>query len=331
MDLNKHILTYCEVVNGLLSEGSKELLGCSRHLANRLAEKLVVVIVGNSSESAVQEAITFGADEVIIASETCLRDFRSDVYVALMTEIINTINPRIILFCHSSTTLDIAPRLAFRLGTSVVMDCVELVIDEAKKVLQRTKPIYGGNVYAVYSDETVPQLAVIRPKSMKMPQPDPSRTGVRIDFQSKLEFDGFQTKVIQTSNDKSDGRKLEAAGFVIGGGRGIGGADAFSLLEELASKFGGSAGATRAVCDNEWAAPSRQIGLTGCVIAPDLYIAVAVSGAAQHMAGCHGAGTIVAINTDEGANIFKDSQYGVVGDWREVLPAFIDKCLELTE
>lgn len=325
----KGVMIYCEFVEGKLAEISTELLGCGRKLAESLGEGLCAVIVGSGISDSASEAIAFGADRVYVVDDPLLEDYQTDSYVAAMEKVTEEATPQILLMGQTAVGRDLAPKLAFRLDTAATMDCVDLEIDTDSMRLLQTKPVYGGNAHAIYTTECNPQIATVRAKAMTAPEPDSSRHGEIITIDAGIDAETVGTRVLEKVPEQVEGVKLEAAKVVIGGGRGIGGAEEFAQLEELAGMFGGAVGATRAVVDNGWLPSTKQIGLTGKVITPDLYIAIALSGASQHMAGCYSAGTIVAINKDDEANIFKEAEYGVVGDWREVLPGFLEKLKEL--
>jgi electron transfer flavoprotein alpha subunit len=209
------------------------------------------------------------------------------------------------------------------------MGCLELAIDPQSKRLLQTKPVYGGNALAVFVGESFPQIATVRAKAMAPLAPDQSRKGEVITIAAGLDPSAIRAKVVEKVPEKVEGIKLEDAKVVVSGGRGIGNAEGFKQLEELARMMKGAVGATRPPCDNGWVPAGAQIGLTGKIITPDLYIAIALSGSSQHMSGCSGAKTIVAINKDPEANIFREARFGVVGDWKKVLPAFTSKLKEL--
>lgn len=331
MDDFSGVMVYCEVVEGKLTEISTELLGCGRRLADDLGEGLSAVLIGNGVSDSAKETIAFGADRAYIVDDPVLADYRTDSYAAAMEKVTKQAPPQVLIMGQTSVGRDLAPRLAFVLDSAATMDCIDLEIDPDSKRLLQTKPVYGGNAQAIYSTECNPQIATVRAKAMTAPEPDASRHGEVITVDLEISEQAIRTKIIEKAPEQVEGVKLEAAKVVIGGGRGIGGAEDFMQLEELAGIFGGAVGATRAAVDNGWIPSTKQIGLTGKVITPDLYIAVALSGASQHMAGCYSAGTIVAINKDDEANIFKEAEYGVVGDWKEVLPGFLNKLKEFKE
>jgi electron transfer flavoprotein alpha subunit len=193
----------------------------------------------------------------------------------------------------------------------------------------QTKPVYGGNAQAVFVCESYPQIATVRVKAMTPLEKDTSRKGDIITIDAGLDPSAVRTKVMEKVPEKVEGIRLEDAKVVVSGGRGIGSAEGFKQLEELARLLKGAMGASRPPCDNGWVPAGAQIGLTGKIVTPELYIAVALSGSSQHMSGCSGAKAIVAINKDPEANIFREARFGVVGDWKKVIPAFTNKLKEL--
>jgi electron transfer flavoprotein alpha subunit len=222
---------------------------------------------------------------------------------------------------------DLAPRLAARLITAVAMDCIELALEDGR--LLATRPCFGGNAFAQYSFQTSPQMATVRVKAQEPLARDDSRKGEVVKLAAELPADAVRARVVDRRKEKTEGIRLEDAPVVIGGGRGVGGPEGFQDLEQLAAVLGGAVGASRAACDLGWIPVAHQVGLTGKVVTPDLYIAVAISGASQHMAGVSQVKNIVAVNKDPEANIFKASSFGVVGDWKEIVPAFTRKVQEL--
>jgi electron transfer flavoprotein alpha subunit len=326
---NKGVMILGEVIEGNLSSISTELLGCGRQLADELGQELSALLIGSGVGGNAQEAIAYGADKVYVVDDAMLADYQADSYVAAAEKAAKEVNPAIILMGQTSTGSDIAPRLAFRLGSGAILDCVALEIDADSKRLLQTKPVYGGNAQAIYVTDTDPQIATVRAKSMTPLAKDDSRKGEVVNIDAGIDASAVRTKVLDKVKEEVEGIKLEDAAVIVTGGRGIGGEEGFKDLEELAKMLKGAVGATRPACDNGWMPDKAQVGLTGKIVTPDLYIAVGVSGASQHMAGCSGSKTIVAVNKDSEANIFRMAHYGVVGDWKKILPAFKAKVKEL--
>jgi len=327
----KGVLVYCEVNEGKLAVIATEILGCGRKLADELGEGLSAVLVGSGISNSAQEAIAFGADKVYVVDDPLLQDYQTDSYVAITEKVVKQVMPQILILGQTSTGRDLAPRLAFRLETAVSLDCLELAIDPDSKRLLQTKPVYGGNAQAVFTTESNPQIATVRVKAMTPLEQDDSRKGEVIKIDAALDPSAIRTKVLEKIKEEIEGVKLEDATVVVSGGRGIGGPDGFKQLEELAKILKGAVGASRPPCDNEWIATGLQVGLTGKIITPDLYIAVALSGSSQHMSGCSGSKNIVAINKDPEANIVKRARFALVGDWKKVMPSFTSKIKELLE
>ncbi len=325
----KGVMIYCEVSQGKLSAIATELLGCGRKLADDLGQELCAVLVGSNITGLGKEAIASGADKVYEVNDPLLKDYQTDSYAIVMEKVVKQTMPQVLILGQTSIGRDLAPRLAFKLNTTAAMDCVQLAIDPASKQLLQTRPVYGGNALATFTSASYPQIATVRAKAMSPLKPDTSRQGETIAIKADLDPSAIRTKVLEKVPEKVAGIKLEEAEVVIAGGRGIGSADGFKQLEELARVLKGAVGATRPPCDNGWAPDAAQIGLTGKIVTPDLYIGVALSGASQHMTGCAGAKSIIAINKDPEANIFKAAHFGIVEDWKKIIPAFTAKVKEL--
>ena len=323
------VMVHAEAAEGKLASIAAELLGCGREMADELGEEVSAVIVGSGVSSLAQEAFAAGADKVYIVDDDLLKEYQPDAHVTAMEEVVRQAMPGILLIGQTSVGRDLAPRLAFRLETVATMDCIELAIDPGSKRLLRTKPVYGGNAHAVFSSELDPQIATVRAKAMTPLEPDTSRQGEIINIEAGIDESVMRTKILEKIEEEVAGIKLEDAEVVVAGGRGIGNPEGFSQLEELAKVLKGAVGASRPPCDNNWVPDTLQIGLTGKIIAPEVYIAVAISGSSQHLSGCSGSKNIIAINKDAEANIFRQARFGAVGDWKKVLPAFTAKLKEL--
>jgi electron transfer flavoprotein alpha subunit len=321
------VLIFAESSDGALAPITAELLAAARRLGGSLGQPACAALVGSGVAGLAQEAIALGADKVFVADDAQLAEYTTDAYVAAMEQVCREANPAALLFGQTDVGRDLAPRLAFRLGTTVAMDCVELDIQDGK--LAMTRPCYGGAALAVHTSNTMPQIATVRPKSNDPLEKDASRQGEVVTVSISLDPSALRTKLLETMKEEAAGIRLEDADVVVSGGRGIGGPEGFQVLEEIASVLGGAVGATRAACDMGWRPVADQIGLTGKVVGPTLYIAIALSGASQHMAGCTGSKNIIAINRDPEANIFKFARLGIVGDYRQVMPALLEAVKKL--
>jgi len=318
------VLVFGEVTeDGKLASVTGELLGA----AKTLGKPATCALLGAGVEGLAQECAAVGADKVIVVDDPVLKDYQGDAYVAVGERICKETDPLVVLFGQTMLGRDMAPRLAARLDTAVAMDCVELSLEGEK--LLASRPCYGGNARARYSIIGMPQIATLRAKVYDPPPRDGSRQAEVVKQSADVSEDTIRARVTGRTKEEVRGVRLEDATVVVGAGRGMGTPEAVKSLEELAEVLGGAVGATRAVCDLGWYPVSAQVGLTGKVVTPDLYIAVAISGASQHMAGISQVKNIVAINKDPEANIFKAARIGVVGDWKEVIPAFLEKVKEL--
>jgi electron transfer flavoprotein alpha subunit len=325
------VLIGAECTEGKLAAITTELLGCGRRLADDLGEQVSAALLGNGVQALAGEALAFGADRVYVADDPALEDYEGEAYTPAMEQVIAEANPRIVLLGQTSMGRDLAPRLAFRLKTALSMDCVELDIDPETQRLLQIRPVYGGNVRGVFVSDEHPQMATVRAKTMSPAERDMSRNGEVIEVSVRVDPARVRTRVVQRVKEDVAGVKLEDAPTVVTGGRGVGGPEGFEQLAELAKLLKGAVGATRPVIDSGWVPSTAQIGLTGKVVAPDVYFAVALSGSTQHMAGCSGSKHIIAINRDPEANVFDEAEFGIVGDWKKALPAFVEKVRELLE
>jgi electron transfer flavoprotein alpha subunit len=325
---NKGIIVFGEIVNNNLSSVTTEILGGGRKLADELGEELSCVLITNDLGDAAKQAVEYGADKVFTVVNALYKDYLNAPFAIALGKIVSENNPRLVLFGQTSAGRDLAPTMAFALGIGLAVDCLDIKLNVDKK-FELTRSVYGGNAQATFTSEQVPQLATIRQKAMTPLAPDSSRKGEVVEVKVDIDASALKTKVLDTVKEEVAGIKLEDAGVIIAGGRGIGGDAGFKQLEELASVFKGAVAATRPPCDNGWWPETAQVGLTGKIVSPDVYIAVAISGASQHMAGCSGAKNIIAINKDPEANIFKFARFGIVGDWKQVIPAFTEKVKKL--
>ncbi|MBI4497778.1 MAG: electron transfer flavoprotein subunit alpha/FixB family protein [Chloroflexi bacterium] len=320
--------------DGKVAAISYELLGIGRRLADKLGEALSIVVMGDGLTDALgEELIAGGADTVYMVNDPLFRkyEYHPDPYLVVMERLIREAQPNIFLMGRTELGQDLAPALAFRLDTGLGMDCLDLDIDPETNLLVITRPVYGGNARATYLIEhTRPQMATIRPKTQDPSQPDAARTGSIEYLDADLDDAVFRTQFVSFQQWQQEGVQLETAEIVVSGGRGIGSAEAYQeTIEVCAAVLGGAAGSSKAGCDAGYAPPGNQVGLTGKRVSPKLYVAIAISGASQHLAGMGTSKCIVAINKDPDANMFKVARYGIVADYKQVMPAFIEACRDL--
>ena len=330
MDSYRGVLVAGEIESGKLAPITMELLGAGRRLANELGQELGLLLIGSGVSGLAQEAIACGADKVYLADAASLAQFNSDAYTAVAASLCRKLLPNIVLFGQTDIGRDMAPRLVGRLQGGLATDCVGLAIDPATKLMTATRPVFGGNALAtVVCRSARPQMATVRSRTMAPAERDAARKGEVVTLDVAVDAAAVKVKVIEQVEEKAEGVKLEDAQIVVAGGRGIGSKQNFQVLWDLAKLFDGAVGGTRASCEEGWVSASAQIGQTGKIVSPKVYFAIALSGAMQHIAGCTGAKTIVAINKDPDANIFKVAHFGIVGDYKEAVPAMIGKFKEL--
>jgi electron transfer flavoprotein alpha subunit len=319
------ILVLTEHEAGSLLSISKELLGAARRLFDAGAGKITAVAFGSGASEAARSAIAYGADSALIADDLALDEYANDTWTAALAAAATEADPSIVLLGQTNLGRDLAPRFAVRAGSAAAMDCIDLDVRDGRLLM--TRPCYGGNAHAQFTCKTDPQVATLRAKAFEPLQPDTSRNGEV----KTLSLGGVSSvaRTIARSIVESEGVRLEDAAVVVSGGRGMGGAEAFDELRMLARVLGAALGSSRAAVDAGWVPVASQVGLTGKVVTPELYIAVGISGASQHLAGITGARNVVAVNKDKDADIFKVARYGAVADWKAFLPAFTEECRKL--
>jgi electron transfer flavoprotein alpha subunit len=333
MEINnsKLILILGELDDQGLSSSTVELLSIGRTLADSTGKSLSIALLGSMAQKIAKQAIAYGADFVYVLSNPLLDSFQIDLSLSALDQLSEKLNPEIILLAKTLSGRDLGPRLAARLEVGLIQDCVKIELDPSTEKIIGHRPVFGGNIMATVTSTKFPQMVSLRPKSSSPLEPDGTRQGTIEQFRPSINVSQIKTRIIQSIKEENNEVRLEDAKVVVAGGRGLGNSDSFKDIQLLAKLLGGAPGASRAAVDAGWVPHIWQIGLTGKTISPDLYITIAISGASQHMAGCYGAKVIVAINKDSNAPIFKDAQFGVVGNWQEVLPAFIDTIHELTD
>lgn len=335
MDRNwKGVWIYANHKNGKVKKSALELLGKGRQLADKLGVELSALLLGYRIEQLAHLLVEFGADRVYVAENNKLTDYSTLPYAKVLVQLIRKEMPQIVLFPADTTGRDLAPRIAARLETGLTADCVDLDIGDFEdklsgrtyeKVLHQTRPAFGGDIMAtIVNPEHLPQMSTVRPGIFELPERDVGRKGEIVHIEVELEDSDFLTEIIRVLN-REEGAALEDAKIIVGGGRGVGGPRGFKLIKELADFLGAEIGATRAAVDAGWISYSHQIGLTGQIVKPDLYIACGISGAVQHLVGIKDAKRIIAINVDPKAAIFNVADYCVVGDLVEAIPRLIAK------
>ncbi|MFD2406351.1 electron transfer flavoprotein subunit alpha/FixB family protein [Azorhizophilus paspali] len=325
----RHVWVCIESERGVVHPVSWELLGEGRKLADALGVELYGVVIcgpGERGKEICGEAFQHGADKAYLLQHEILRDYRNEPYTKALTDLVNTYQPEILMLGATTLGRDLAGSVATTLGTGLVADCTELVIDTETRNLASTRPTFGGSLLCtILTQRHRPQMATVRPRVMAMPEPDASRSGEIIEVPFSMIETDIITKVLEfIPDDTRDKPNLPFADIIVAGGRGLRNQENFQLVWDLAKVLGAEVGASRPIVQAGWAELDRQVGQSGKTVRPKLYIAAGISGAIQHRVGMDGADVIIAINTDPSAPIFDFAHYGIVGNAITVLPALTE-------
>jgi electron transfer flavoprotein alpha subunit len=315
------VLVIAETEAGKPTALSLEMLGLARRLADGEGGSVTAAVLGSSIAGIAERLIAHGADKVFAGDHDSFAPYVADAWLPDVAKIAQETEPAAILLAHSTIGWDLAPRLAFRLDSAVATGCE--AVEAANGKILMTRACYGGKAREQISFTTAPAIATVKSKTQEPLEPDESRLGEIAALQPALSFGQVRVKVTGQHREREEGVRLETAKIVVAGGGGLGGPDGFTVAKELADLLGGAIGASRVAVENGWCPHSWQVGLSGKTVAPDLYIAIGISGAGQHMAGCANSGMIVAINQDADAAIFQSAKYGVISGYEEIVPALI--------
>ena len=322
------VLVISEQRDGVIRKVTWEVLSEGRRLADRLGVKVLALLVGHGVKGKALELARYGADRVFVMDDERLGVYRTVPYARVVETLVRQESPGIVLMGASFLGKDLGPRVAARLGVGLVSDCVGFDLDG--EVLVARRPMYAGKLYAYVSCRGgLPQMATARPNVLSKQDPDGSRTAEVVDFSVDFVDSDWNTQVVDVLRDTSGRPDLTEAEVIVSGGRGMKGPESYKMLEDLADLLGGTVGASRAAVDAGWRPQSDQVGQTGKVVTPNLYIACGISGAIQHLAGMGTSKLIVAINKDPDAPIFQKADYGVVDDLFKVLPPFVEEVKKL--
>ncbi len=311
---------FIEHFKGVVAQSSLEALGEARRLNGAMGGAGVTALLfGQGVADLAREVIAHGADEVLLADEATLAEFRSEPYTALLVKLAQEHRPEVILAGATTRGRDLLGMAAVDLNCGAMADVIALTYADGN--VQATRPVYAGKLLATaMADGRRPQLISLRPRAFPKPEPDPARTGVVTPVAPVLAEEAIPLKVLDYVVEQGQ-VSLADAKIIVSGGRGVGGPEGFAPIRELAQALGAAVGASRAAVDAGWIPYAYQVGQTGKTVSPDLYIACGISGAIQHQAGMRSSKTIVAINKDAEAPIFKLARYGVVGDLFKIVPA----------
>jgi len=314
-------MVFAEQHNGKIHPVTFELLSKGRELADRKEVELSSVILGHQIREEAKELIYYGADKVFIFDHPTLKEFDSILYKQNIVNLIREEKPEIVLIGATHLGRSLAPRIAAALNTGLTADCIDLQLDEDGELIQ-VRPAFTGNILAYIKTKTKPVMTTVRYKVFKARERDPMRKGEIIEKEVKVVED-TGTKIL--GKIPREAVNISDAGVVVAGGRGLRRPEDLKMLEELASLLGGVVGVSRPLVDEGWASKDRQVGFSGNIVKPKLYVAVGISGSPQHLAGMKDSEIVVAINVDPSAPIFNVADYGVVGDLYEVIPKLVEK------
>jgi len=324
--LNK-VLVLGELNGNDLDNGVFELLSLLNNL-NVSNEEITVCILGDNLQAKDAILKQIPCSKIVAHSNIDTNNLNPNILSKLASSIVEDLKPNKILISKTNLGQDLAPRLAFKFGWGLVNDCLDIEKNENND-WTGIRPVFGGNFISKINIKTSTEIYCVRPKVFdSLTDKTISPEIEYIQFTDDLET---KTKVLERINEQSEGIRLEDADIVIAGGRGLGGPEPFETLDEIAGLLNAAVGASRAVCDAGWMDHSYQIGLTGKDISPNLYLTVAISGASQHMAGCSNSKHIVSIDKNIEANIFNDAEFGAIGDWKNILPGFLDTLKDLVK
>lgn len=317
MGAKRTVLAIADCSEGALTSSAREILSLSRLLAEALEGDVWFLPLGTSASAMAGEAGAAGADIVCGSEATARSGYHPEVFSAASLAAADASDPALVIMAHGSMGQDLAPRLSFALGARWAGGCIGVASNGEKFSCTRTE--VGGKVI-VTEDVPAGSVVTLRPKSVDLRAPEPARTAKIEEITTGIALDTPSILFVERRAESGGvAAELEKAEIIVSGGLGIGGEEAFVKLRKLSQALGGSVGASKQAVDRGWISPEYQVGLTGTTVAPKLYLAVGVSGAPQHMAGCQKSKTIVAINRDPEAPIFGYARYGIVGDWEEAV------------
>lgn len=320
----KNVWAYIETENGKEKKVGFELLRPGREIADALGEKLVAIVIGNDVKKVAEKALEYGADEVILLDDPIYDRYLTDTVYSSFIKLVDKYKPDTILIGATNNGRDFGPRVACKLSTGLTADCTDISYNEETNNVTWTRPAFGGNLMAnIECPNTRPQMGTVRPGVYKKPEKISNEDGIIIEEKIEIPKDEIRTSIKETIREVLEEVNLEDAEIIVSGGRGLGKAENFSYIRDLAKALNGTVGASRAAVDSGWIPHAHQVGQTGKTVAPKIYIACGISGAIQHLAGISGADRVIAINKDRNAHIFEVADYGIVGDLFEVIPQFI--------
>ncbi|MBR8766144.1 electron transfer flavoprotein subunit alpha/FixB family protein [Porphyromonas levii] len=332
MEQYKGILVFAEQRNGVIQNVAFELIGKARELADSISEQVTAILLGQGVGQLADQLIHAGADRVLVVDHELLKDYITEPYTEAIFHVVNTYKPEIVLIGATTIGRDLGPRLSSRLQTGLTADCTGLEINEERNLLM-TRPAFGGNLMAtIICKNNRPQMSTVRPGVMRRKPSDNTRTGVV--EQVSVPFDVEKCRRVKLVRKETEAKTLvdiTEANVLVSGGRGVGTGNGFSKLQELAETLNAEVSSSRAMVDAGIIGHERQVGQTGKTVRPDLYLALGISGAIQHLAGMEESEYILAINKDKYAPIFQIADLGIVGDLHKIVPVLTQKIQALQD
>ena len=333
----KGVYVFAQQVDGVVGGIAFELVGEAKKLAKDLNEEVTAILIGSDIKGQADELGAYGADRVIVVDDPALKDYRTEPYTHAMASVIKKYKPEIVLIGATAIGRDLGPRLAARIHTGLTADCTKLDIgdfplnpvpgkEQKHNQLLMTRPAFGGNTIATIAcPDFRPQMATVRPGVMQKLPKDPSHKAIVEEYNPGFEENKNYVEILDIVKAVSDVVDIMDAKILVSGGRGVGSPENFAILQDLADVIGGTVSCSRAVVDAGWKPKDLQVGQTGKTVRPQIYFAIGISGAIQHVAGMEESDLIVAINKDETAPIFDVADYGIVGDLNKVVPALTEQ------
>ena len=320
----KGVFIYAQQVDNKIDAIALELLGKANDLAADLGTDVTAVLIGSDVKGLVDELAEYGADKVIVVDDPELKEYRTEPYAHALASVIKEYKPEIMLVGATAIGRDLGPRVSARVKTGLTADCTVLEIGEFKGVanqLLMTRPAFGGNTIATIAcPNHRPQMATVRPGVMQKKEPVAGAKAEVIEYNPGFTPNDKYVEILDIVKSVTETVDIQAAKILVSGGRGVGSAENFALLDDLAEALGGTVSCSRAVVDNGWKPKDLQVGQTGKTVRPNVYFAIGISGAIQHVAGMEESDIIIAINKDPDAPIFDVADYGIVGDALKIVP-----------
>ncbi len=333
----KGVYVFAQQVDNELSGIAFELLGKAKELAADLSTDVTAVLIGSGVKGLVDQLAEYGADKVIVVDDPELKEYRTEPYAHALASVINEYKPEIVLVGATAIGRDLGPRVSARVATGLTADCTVLEIgdfpinpvpnqEQKHNQLLMTRPAFGGNTIATIAcPDNRPQMATVRPGVMQKIDPIAGAKAEVIEYNPGFTPNNKYVEILDAVKELSDTVDIMDAKILVSGGRGVGSAENFKILQDLADVIGGTVSCSRAVVDNGWLPKELQVGQTGKTVRPNVYFAIGISGAIQHTAGMEESDIIVAINKDETAPIFDVADYGIVGDLNKIVPKLTEE------